>query len=383
MNPRRRQGRISQSKRPTDQRHSHAPYAVGEDVGASFGRKPTTPHAHSARARLRSTTSSAWGRIPAGDEALAPAEASRTRWRHLSPVQTRLASLASTTRAGASRTARATGGLLKRVTAGATLSVGIPLALLLALLAWLFTSSYWQARAVRIQGTSDPTLLALVHAQRLTGCNAFRCDFSAAQQAIAASPLVQKVSVTIMYPETTVVSITQRQTVALWRTQSQRWAIGADGVIIGAVEQARAQAGAAVVEDPGGAAFAGRAPQPGMRMDAALVTMASQLRMKATGAGLDPTSLRYSAQDGFTLRANGGALVVFGGPADALATLADVGGSSPAPALRSAPQPTQAQISRGAQMQVEAAAAILTRLAQAHASASLIDVRWGTHPYYR
>jgi hypothetical protein len=34
-------------------------------------------------------------------------------------------------------------------------------------------------------------------------------------------------------------------------------------------------------------------------------------------------------------------------------------------------------------VQVEVAGAILAQLAQSGASATLIDVRWGSHPYYR
>jgi hypothetical protein len=111
------------------------------------------------------------------------------------------------------------------------------------------------------------------------------------------------------------------------------------------------------------------------------------LRISAAGAGLDPTSLRYSASQGFTMLANSsGALVVFGSPADAQATLADLRGASPAPViipLTQAAEATPAQAAQGAQLQAEAAGAILARLAQSGASATMIDVRWGSHPYYR
>ncbi len=319
-----------------------------------------------------------------GDGALAPT-ATRRRWRPPNPQRAallRLLRLARQTLTGAARR-------LRRVSPGRAFSVGIPLALLLALFVWLFTGAYWQTRHVRIEGTGDPTLVALVHTQRLTGCNAFRCEFGAARQAIGASPRVQQVSVQVVFPDTTLVRITPRLAAALWRTQGQTWAVGADGVVVGAVQRdpSLATPNAAVVDDPADLAFSGQTPRPGTHMDAALVVMARQLRISAAGAGLDPTSLRYSASQGFTMLAkSSGALVVFGSPADARATLADLRGAAPAPVvipLTQAEATTPAQAAQGAQLQAEAAGAILARVAQSGASATMIDVRWGSHPYYR
>lgn len=372
-------------------RNAPAPYVVGEDILASAAPPPPTTVAARARdgsrraaGRVRhpQPAASAQSEYGVGDEALAPGAALRMRWRRPTARPAALAGLARGLGAGASAVARQR----KRLSPGRILSSGASLALLGALLFWLFVGSYWQTRSVRVQGTNDPTLLALAHAQRLTGCNAFRCDFSAARRAIGASPRVQRVSVTVVFPDTTLVNITPRQTVALWRTQGLTWAVGADGVIIGALQREPALAvnGATLVDDPDGAAFAGREPQPGARMDAALVAMARQLRVSATGAGLDATSLRYSSVNGFTMRASGmGALVVFGAPADAQATLADLVSVSPAPAPIRPAQVTTAQVAAGAKMQVEAAGAILAQLARGGASATLIDVRWGGHSYYR
>lgn len=274
------------------------------------------------------------------------------------------------------------------------LSVLTPVVAFVALFAWLLAGSYWQTRTIEIQGTKDPTLLALVQAQRLTGCDAFLCDFRTAQKAIAASPRAQQVSIHVVFPSTTLVSITPRVTTALWRTQGTTWAVGADGVVIGAADHdpSLTATGAAQVDDPANIAFSGRAPTPGARMDPALVAMARQLRMSSAGAGLDPASLRLTAEDGFTMTARNGALIVFGGPGDAAATLADVQRGSPAPEVSQSAESaslsdvwgaTPAQAAQGAQIQAEAAASILAQLARSGASASLIDVRWGSHPYYR
>lgn len=380
MEPRRRPRHARNASAPR-----HTSYAAGEDVAAPSAQpEPTAGRARPRRVSLSQGRRAhrpqrAPTRAHLAGEALATSEARRARWRRPDPRRVRLARLA---RVGAA-TAQRAGRLLRRIPPGRAISLGIPLTLLLALLIWLQAGSYWQVRAVRIQGTSDPSVLALAHAQRLTGCNIFRCDFSAAQRAIAASPRVQRVSIRPVYPAMTLVTITSRQTAALWRTQGQTWAVGADGVIVGSIqrEPSLAANGAAVVDDPTGAAFAGQAPQPGARMDAALVAMATQLRKSALGAGLDATSLRYSSADGFTMRVSGsGALVLFGAPRDAVATLADLTSASPGAVAAQAASP--AETARGVRAQVAIVRALLARLAQTGTSATLLDVRWGAHPSY-
>lgn len=372
----------------TSRAQTPASYAAGEDILATAIDAPETPLQTPERARQVARTRQP---LPAPDqkqrqravaETLAPDETRRARWRRPAPRQVALTRLTRGLEAGASVARRP----LRLLTPKRTLSASVTLALLLALCYWLFASAYWQTRDVRIQGTSDPMLIALARAQRLTGCNAFRCDFSAARQAIASSPHVEHVAISVVFPHTTLVSITQRQTAALWRTQTATWAVGDDGVIIGALgsEPGLSVSGAAVVDDPGGVALAGRAPQPGAHMDAALVAMARQLRTSATGAGLDPTSLRYSAANGFTMQARGaGTLIEFGMPVDAQNTLTDLTSAAPAPQSMHLAQVTPGQVAQGAKMQAEAAAAVLARLAKTGASATLIDVRWGGHPYYR
>lgn len=400
MEPRRAQRRPSHAgtparpprasaRPPTSLSSTSSPYAVGEDVTVTAGAEPPARNRvshgrgreeHSRRGERRATA--ATSPFTAGDEALGANESRKARWRRPTRRQVALGTVARTARAGA----LSAGARLRRIPPGRAIYVGIPLALIVALLTWMFAGSYWQARVVRIQGTSDPTLLALVHAQRLTGCNVFRCDFSAARQAIAASPRAQSVTITIVYPETTLVRITPRETVALWQTRNQTWAVGADGVIVGSIqrEPSLAVTSAVVVADPNGSAFAGRTPQPGARMDAALVAMARQLRRSATSAGLPLTSLRYSTQDGFTMEVSGsGARVLFGGPADAQATAADLSSATSATPAGEPVTVSSAQVAQGAKLQVEVAGAILAQLAKSGASATVIDVRWGSHPYFR
>jgi hypothetical protein len=40
-------------------------------------------------------------------------------------------------------------------------------------------------------------------------------------------------------------------------------------------------------------------------------------------------------------------------------------------------------VAQGARLQAQAAQEILARLAQSGATAGVVDVRWGAHPYYR
>lgn len=349
------------------------PYAAGEDLATPTVSAP--PRAPRRRERGRSPTSeTAHDSYRVGEEALARPNGQRAPRAH--PRRRTPGRLARMARFGARGVRR-----LSPVRAIALLA---PLVALIALLLWLGFGSYWQVRHVRIEGTSDATLLALAHAQRLTGCDAFRCDFSAAQRAIAASPRVQRVSVTVVFPDTALVSVTPRATAALWKAQGQMWAIGADGVVIGSVgrDPALARGAGATVDDPADLAFAGQTPRAGSRMNPALVAMASQLRISSSATGSSPATLRYSAQDGFTALTAGGTLMIFGAPSDAQATLADLT-SETAPAATGAPQTTPAAVAQGARIQAQVAQNILARLAQTGATASVIDVRWGAHPYYR
>ncbi len=385
MEPRGRRGR-----RTAPPAQMSTSYAAGEDVVRSTAEAHEHPRrALSARPTPQPAVSDDSLRV--GD--LPPLDAARPERRWRRPTQPQIARKVVTRVADSA--ARGVQGRLRGALRWRSLSAVAPVVALVALFAWFLTGSYWQTRAVEIQGTTDPALLALVHTQRLTGCDAFLCDFRAARQAIAASPRAEQVSIHVVFPSTTLVSITQRVTTALWRTQGHTWAIGADGMVIGAADNdpSLSVPGAALVDDSTDIAFSGRTPTPGARMDPALVAMARQLRMSSAGAGLDPASLRLTAADGFTLTAaSNGALVVFGSPHDAAATLADVQRSSPAPevsqsaesaGLLDTTQATPAQAAQGARIQAEAAASILAQLARSGASASLIDVRWGSHPYYR
>lgn len=372
------EGRRMEPRRPSPR----PPYAAGEDLATPTVSVP--PHAPRQRQRRAPASEAERDRYRVGEEALARSSGQRSprapRAHPQRRAPRRLAHMARMARVGA----RAAGRELRRVSPARAIALLAPLVTLIALLLWLTFGSYWQVRRVRIAGTSDATLLALARAQRLTGCDAFRCDFSAAQRAIAASPRVRQVSITVVFPDTALVSITPRATAALWSAHGQTWAIGADGVVIGSVgsDPALARGAAVTVDDPADLAFAGQTPRVASSMNPALVAMASQLRISSSGAGAPPATLRYSAQDGFTALTAGGTLIIFGAPSDAQATLADLTSETP-PAATGAQQMTPAAVAQGARLQAQAAQEILARLAQSGATAGVVDVRWGAHPYYR
>lgn len=346
------------------------PYAAGEDLATpTVSASPRAPRQRQRRRVAARETPRDDYRV--GEEALARSQRG---------APGRLARVASVG-------AHAAGRRLRRVSPVRAITLLAPCVALIALLLWLGFGSYWQVRHVRIVGTSDPTLLSLAHAQRLTGCDAFRCDFNAAQRAIAASPRAQRVSISVMFPDTALVSVTPRATAVLWSAQGQTWAIGADGVVIGAVgavggDPALARGAAVTVVDPADLAFTGQTTRAGSLMNPTLIAMASQLRISLAGAGSSPATLRYSAQDGFTALTTGGTLIIFGAPSDAQATLADLTSETPAAATGST-QLSSAVVAQGARLQAQAAQDILARLAQSGATARVIDVRWGAHPYYR
>src|SRR5258708_10735493 len=49
-------------------------------------------------------------------------------------------------------------------------------ALLAGAAAWVLTSSTWQVRYVRVQGTNDAVVVQAIQALPLIGCDVFRCD---------------------------------------------------------------------------------------------------------------------------------------------------------------------------------------------------------------
>jgi len=254
-----------------------------------------------------------------------------------------------------------------------------PLALVMLAL-WAVTTPRFQVRTVRIEGTSDPQLVTAIRALPLGGCDVFRCDTAARRRAVVALPAVANAEVSAVLPDTLVVRVTPRLPALLWQAGGQGIVLAADGVVLGTTRShpAYATLGLPAMADPQSALFAGRIPAPGQRVDPALVEMARQLRRGTAAVLRDGWTLRYSGDLGFVAERADGARALFGGPADAATAVQP--GAGPAGLVAT---PDTATAGRGAARQIATLRALLDTLAKSGQHATLIDLRWGAHPYYR
>ncbi len=255
-----------------------------------------------------------------------------------------------------------------------------PLALVMLAL-WAVTTPRFQVRTVRIEGASDPQLVAAIRALPLAGCDVFRCDTAARRRAVVALPAVAEAEVSAVLPDTLVVRVTPRQPALLWRAGGQGIVLAADGVVLGTTQSnpTYTKLSLPAMDDPQSALFAGKIPAAGRRVDPAVVEMARQLRRGMDEVLRDGWTLRYSSDLGFVAERADGARALFGGPADA-ATAVQPGAG---PAGLGAITPDAATAGRGATRQIATLRALLDTLAKNGQRATLIDLRWGAHPYYR
>lgn len=253
-------------------------------------------------------------------------------------------------------------------------------ALFLAAIAWGLTSPTFQARYVQVQGTSDPALLATIQRLPLTGCNIFRCDLTRRAHLIEALPAVAHAEVHTIYPNGLFVVVTPRRPALLWQTNGQALVIASDGTVLGplASDPTYTKLALLPISDPSAAAFSGRIPQPGYQIPATEAEMAGQLRTGITRMLGSGWTLQWTADRGFVASNPSGIQILFGTPTDAAQTLS----SYPGPAALAA-TPTPADVDRGVAAQLQILQALRSQLAQSGQQASLIDLRWGPHPYYR
>jgi hypothetical protein len=132
-----------------------------------------------------------------------------------------------------------------------------------------------------------------------------------------------------------------------------------------------------VIDDPAALAFGGKTPQPGMRMPSINAEMATQLRKTLIDIAGGWT-IHVTGDRGFVADSSGGTSVIFGTPVDA--TQVAYGVASPG---SFGVAPDAATVRRGVRQQALELRAILAALAKRGAHASLVDLRWGLHPYYR
>ncbi len=252
-------------------------------------------------------------------------------------------------------------------------------ALLAGAAAWVLTSSTWQVRYVRVQGTNDAVVAQAIQALPLTGCDVFRCDLTRDVRLVRALPAVAHADVHAAYPDALVVVVVLRTPALVWTTNQGAVVIADDGTVLGALESNPAYAALHLpaVEDASATAFGG-VPAAGARLDTALVEMAAQLRSGLHDALGDGWALVYLPGIGLAATQAGGRQVLFGTPRDAASMLSD---AASAQALGTDPTPEAA--SRGAQAQLAALHRILAALSGRGQNAERIDLRWGAHPYWR
>jgi hypothetical protein len=227
------------------------------------------------------------------------------------------------------------------------------------LMAWVLTAPTWQVRHLRIEGTHDPMLLAAVRALPLTGCNAFRCDPAGDAALLERVPAVAHADVAVVWPDTLAVRVVARVPLVIWRVEGQSYVVASDGVLLGSATTADAER-LPRVDDPRGAALGAATAQPGARLPAALVGVATQLLSALPEVLGQGVTLRYTARAGLVAADGQGLEVAFGDP------------TRPP---NDAPQGVGGQLA-----ELHAVLDLLQRQGQ---QAGWIDLRWGWHPYYR
>ena len=251
----------------------------------------------------------------------------------------------------------------------------------LGLIAWALTSPTWQVRYVEVTGTQDATLTAAIQKLPLTGCNIFRCDMAREARLVETLPAVASADVHAAYPDGLTIVVTARQPALLWRASGQDVVVARDGTVLGPPTSDPVYTRAALpqIEDDASTAFGGRTPQAGAKMPAIIVEMASQLRNSmGTALGASGWTLRYSAESGFVAVGPAGEQVMFGTPSDAASLVA----TSPSPATLGS-EPNSATVDAGVRAQLAEMRSLNTLLARQHQKPSVVDLRWGTHPYFR
>jgi hypothetical protein len=195
--------------------------------------------------------------------------------------------------------------------------------------------------------------------------------------------------------------------------------VASDGIVLGqlgtdgalAIDPTLSLVGLPMVEAQASAnanGAQGRALKPGDDLGETVIAMAAQLRLLVIAGllGVAPSAVTLTydgAADGqgfvaTTPGAPQGPTIIFGGPDAAAAMAADLA-PQPSQVAPSSSQGTQAgaagglaapsgeppdatTVTQGARLQLAALASVLALLAQNGEQATLIDLRWGAHPYY-
>jgi hypothetical protein len=239
---------------------------------------------------------------------------------------------------------------------------GIVVVLLGSALYFTVGSSTFTVQRVMLNGTTSRAVAATIRRQHLIGQNLLFLNPAVVAAQLAALPEVAHVTVVREWPRSVAITVTPRQPVVAWKTAAGVFLVDATGMVIseiapgaGELEHgAYASTGRLpIISDMVGTDLAGKPLAPGSRLDPALVEMVEQLAERLpTEVQMTGFSLAYTAQEGVVVISRAGWQARFGGPAQLDLKIGELG-------------------------------AIL-QLMQAHRQkGALIDLRYGSHPYYR
>jgi hypothetical protein len=244
----------------------------------------------------------------------------------------------------------------RRLAIGA--AVGLALVVGLAL-SWALTTPALRLQRIRVDGTDDPALVTAIQALPITGCIPMLCDTARAAHLVERLPQVAHARVWVAAADTLAVRVVPRAPALLWRVADHAVLVAADGVVIAAASSAD-RARLPAVSDASGAALALSRAQPGARLPAALVELATQLLDGLPRLVGPDVALRYDPDTGLVADTGHGLAIVFGDPS----------------------RPPN-DMPAGAAGQLAELQILLQTLDQRKERATWIDLRWGTHPAYR
>ncbi len=215
---------------------------------------------------------------------------------------------------------------------------------------FLVTASYFQVQHIQIEGTRNEQIITAIQRLQLGGANIFLANTSADTAQVEALPPVLSASITRSLPDTLVVHVVERQPVLIWQVGSSMFHVDATGVLIDQTQQVN---GLPLVSDEHQRDYNGKSFTPGGKIDPAIVQMARQLLERLpTEVGVSNFSLRDTLDYGLVIVSADGWQARFGGPDDL-------------------------------DTKIKELAAILQLVKQQGKQLALIDIRFGSYPYYR
>jgi POTRA domain, FtsQ-type len=222
------------------------------------------------------------------------------------------------------------------------------------------SSDRFQVRSVRVQGNVLLSQAEVENVAAVIGANVFWVDRGQVAARVRALPLVQRVEVGAILPNTVEVSIVERQPAAFWVSGDQSFLVDGEGVILKPVDaetqQARACAGQPcdprLAPLPTVAQLDAQPLTPGDRVDARALATSARLVSLLPTVGVQPLGFEWSRGNGLEVPTRDGWRARFD----------DAGNLD---------------------QQLASLRAVRDELARTRVAAELIDVRFQDRPYFR